>query len=252
MALSQGIGEARDIGGGTALERANQFVRISTAGVRDLVKRLEELANKATTPAILRKAVRTASKPLFDDYKNRAQSREATGNLAASVTRKYVDYPDGVVCIVGPRQTGPVGSTDTARSGNHAFLVEFGTSARKPGTQGRRIYINVHQRINGKMSRSGSFNNDQFEQMGRGYYFLMGSKYEPSRQGGGKAGYSKDFMLGKDGRSGEQHPITLHPGETIAAMPKLELMQKAIAATDRQVFAILKKTLEAEITSRGG
>lgn len=252
MALTQGIGEARDIGGGTAVESANQFVRISTAGVRDLVKRLEELANKATVPATLRKAVRTASKPLMDDYTTRARSHEATGNLAASVTRKYVDYPSGVACIVGPRQTGPVGSTDRARSGNHAFLVEFGTSARRPGTQGRRTYVNVHQMINRKMSRVGSFNNDQFEQMGRGYYFLMGSKYEPSRQGGGKAGYSKDFMLGKDGRSGEQHPITLHPGETLAAMPKLELMQKAIAATDRQVFAILKKTLEAEITSRGG
>ena len=252
MSLTQGIGEARDIGGGTALESANQFVRISTSGVRDLVKRLEELANKATTPAILRKAVRTASKPLFDDYTNRAKSHEATGNLAASVTRKYKDYPEGVVCILGPRQTGPVGSTDTARSGNHAWLVEFGTNARKPGTQGRRTYINVHQRINGKMTRAGSFNNQQFEQMGRGYYFLMGSINEPSRQGGGKAGYSKDFMLGKDGRSGEQHPITLRPGDTLAPMPKLELMQKAISATDRQVFNILKKTLEAEITSRGG
>jgi hypothetical protein len=186
------------------------------------------------------------------DYEARAKSHEATGNLSASVTRKYVDYPEGVVVVVGPRQTGPVGSTSDRRSGNHAWLVEFGTDARKPGSRGRRVYVNVHQSINRRMRKSGSFNNTQFEQMGRGYYFLMGSINEPSRRTG-KPGYSRDFAgpgPGGDGR--KQHPITLAPGETIAPMKPLGLMEKSISATGASVLAVLRSTLEAEINARGG
>lgn len=251
MSIEQGIGAPQELDTGlTGVETANQFVRIRTAGVAGLVKRFEELANAATVPGTLRKVVRKASQPLFDEYKNLAQQREATGNLAASVTRKFVDYKEGAVCIVGPRQTGPVGDRPERRSGNHAWLVEFGTAPRKPGTRGRRTYINVHQSINGKFSRKGSFNNTEFENMGRGYYFLMGSKFEPSRQGQGKAGYSRDFSDSRGTR--EQHPITLKPGDTIAGMPALGLMQKAIAARGSEVLGILTSLLEKEIAVRGG
>jgi hypothetical protein len=128
MSIEQGIGAPRELDGGlTGVELANQFITVNTAGVRDLVKRFQDLTNAATAPATLRRIVRKASDPIFNDYKDRAQTFEATGNLAASVTRKYVDYPEGVVCVVGPRQTGPVGDSPERRSGNHAWLVEFGT-----------------------------------------------------------------------------------------------------------------------------
>jgi len=253
MAIEQGIGAPREFDdGSTAVQQANQFVTVRTAGTRDLVKRLRELAAAASLPDILRKAVRKASEPIFDGYQDRAKLHEATGNLAASVTRKYKDYPEGAVVIVGPRQTGPVGSTRDRRSGNHAWLVEFGTARRRPGTQGRRTYVNVHQMINRRMTKAGSFNNDQFASMGRGYYFLMGSIDEPSRQGGGKAGYSKDFMLGKDGKSGEQHPITLGPGDTIAEMKPMHLMQDTIMFNGSRCLQILRSALENEINRRGG
>ena len=252
--IEQGIGSAREIdGGSSAVERANQFVTVSTAGARDLVDRLLSLADAASSPKILRKAVRKAAEPLEANYVARATSREATGNLAASVAKKFVDYPNAAVCIVGPRQTGPVGSTPDRRSGNHAWLVEFGTGPRKPGSQGRREYVNVHRMINARMRRAGSFNNSQFESMGRGYYFLMGSINEPSRQGQGKAGYSRDFAgpgPGGDGR--RQHPITLRPGDTIEPMPALGLMESSISSTASQVLAILRSQLEAEINARGG
>lgn len=253
MALTQGIGAARILEGDvTAAQRANQFVTVSTAGARDLVQRLLELTSAASSAEVLRKAVRKASEPLMKDYAARAKQHEATGNLSASVTRKYVAYPEGAVAVVGPRQTGPVGSTTDKKSGNHAWLTEFGSAPRKPGSQGRRAYINVHQMINGKMRKSGGFNNSQFEQMGRGYYFLMGSINEPSRRSG-KPGYSRDFAgpgAGGDGR--KQHPITLRPGETIAPMPPLGLMEKSITATGQSVLDVLRKTLEQEISARGG
>jgi hypothetical protein len=106
--------------------------------------------------------------------------------------------------------------------------------------------------INRRMTKAGSFNNDQFASMGRGYYFLMGSQDEPSRQGGGKAGYSKDFMLGKDGKSGEQHPITLGPGDTIAEMKPMHLMQDTIMFNGSRCLQILRSALENEINRRGG
>lgn len=251
--IEQGIGSPRELeGGGTGLDRANQFVTVRTAGVRDLVKTLQALAGSAASEAVLSKAVMKAKRPLEQHYIGLANQHEATGNLARSVTHKKVKYPDGMTVVVGPRQTGPVGSTRDKASGNHAYLVEFGTGRRKPGSQGRRAYVNVHQQINRRMTRRGSFNNTQFEQMGRGYYFLMGSLDERAGAGG-RPGYSRDFAgpgPGGDGRP--QHPIVLKPGDTIAPMKPLGLMEKTINATDRQVFEILKATLEAGITAAGG
>lgn len=254
MSIEQGIGAARQLENGlTGIEQAKQFVNIRMTGIADLVKRFRELASAASQPEVLRKCVRRASEPIFEGYKQRAKEHEATGNLAAATTRKYKDYPEGAVAVIGPRQTGPVGDRPGRRSANHAWLVEFGTDARRPGTRGRRKYINVHQMINGKMSRAGSLNDEQFRAAGAGYYYLMGSINEPTRQGGGRPGYPRDFAgpgPGGDGR--KQHPITLKPGETIAGMPAQNLMQDTIAANTQRTFNLLKAALEAEITARGG
>lgn len=252
MALQQAIGTPRELDSGlSAKESADQFIRVRTAGVRDLVKAFQELANKASQPAILQKVVEKGSRPVFKAYKAKAKMHEATGNLAAAVATVYKDYPEGAAAIVGPRQTGRVGSSPRDRgSANHAWLVEFGTSARKPGTKGRRTYVNVHQMINRKMTRAGSFNNEQFARMGKGNYFLMGSIDEPSRQGQGKPGYSRDFSDSYGTR--EQHPITLQPGETIAPMQPLGLMEKSISETASQSLGILRAALENEIKIRGG
>lgn len=250
MAIAPGVGSPREIeGGGTGLQRAGQFVTIRTAGVRELVQRLEQLAGLAQSQPIIRRACRAAAKPIEDDYRALAQRHEATGNLYRSVTTVYRAYPEGGAAIVGPRQTGRGGSQPGVESGNHAWLVEFGTGRRKPGSKGRRAYINVHQAINGRMRRSGSFNNRQFEQMGRGYYFLMGSYDE---RGGGSR-YSRDFAgPGPEGDGRRQHPITLGPNDTIAPVKPLSLMEDTISANAAQVLGILRSALEAEINIRGG
>lgn len=248
--LSPGVGAPRTFDDGTtALERAGQFVSVRTAGVRELVQRLETLAGAASAPTAIKAACLQAAQPLESGYRARAREHEATGNLAKSVQTIYRAYESGGVAVVGPRQTGNGSSKPGVESGNHAWLVEFGTKDRKPGSRGRRAYINVHQMVNGKMSRAGSFNNRQFEQMGRGYYFLMGSADE---RGTGSR-YSRDFAgpgPGGDGR--RQHPITLGPGDTIKGMEPEHLMQDTIQANSRRVFSILKNALEKEIAQRGG
>lgn len=251
MAITVGQGSPLSGDGGlTNLQVANKFVRIETAGARELVKQFQELASRAASVEVLQRIVRKASEPIFDGYKQRAREHEATGNLAASVTRKYKNYPEGAVAVVGPRQTGPIGDTPKARSGNHAWLVEFGTAARRPGTKGRRTYVNVHQMINGKMSRVGSLDDQKFRTAGGGIYFLMGSKdYRASA--GGRPGYSRDFAgpgPGGDGR--EQHPITLKPGETIRGMPPQHIMEDTVSANGRRVLEILKSELNRQIMLR--
>jgi hypothetical protein len=251
--IEQGRGTPRELDGGqTGLERANQFVTVRTAGVRELVSRLQELGNVAVRQRVLRKCLEAAAAPVEASYEAKARAREATGNLADAVDHKFVGYDEGAAVIVGPRQTGPVGSRPGIESGNHAWLVEFGTGSRSPGSRGRRTYVNVHQMINRRMTRRGSFDNGQFQRMSRGYYFLMGSINEPSRQGKGKSGYSRDFAGPGSGGDGKpQHPITLSPGETIAPMPALGLMERTINETSARSFAILRSSLENEIQIRG-
>lgn len=251
MAIGIGQGAPLPDGGGlTNLQTANRFIRVETAGARELVKKFQELASQATSTEVLQRIVRKASEPIYDGYKQRAKEHEATGNLAASVTRKYVNYPEGAVAVVGPRQTGPIGDTPKRRSGNHAWLVEFGTPARRPGTKGRRTYINVHQLVNRKMQKAGSLDDQKFRTAGRGYYFLMGSKdYRASA--GGRPGYSRDFAgpgPGGDGRP--QHPISLKPGDTIAGMPPQHLMRDTLSANGPRVLNILKSELIKQINLR--
>jgi hypothetical protein len=236
----------RYVAGESSLEKTKGFVSIQTAGVREMAAELERRAGLAA-PKMLMDAVVKASKPIADMYKSGARQIMATGNLADSVKTFRREYQRAAVAVTGPLQTGPVGSTDAAVSGNHAWLVEFGSGRRSPGTQNRRTYVNVHQMINGRMRKHSSANDEQFARMGKGFYFLMGSLYEPSRQGRGKPGYSRDFMLGKDGKSGRQHPITLHPGETIAPMPAHHLMEKTIQATAGEVQSRLAAAIQAQI-----
>lgn len=250
MALEQGIGSPRILDGGeTGLQRASGFVNVRTAGVRDLVKNLLGLASQARSQQVLRKVCRAASTPIMKTYSAEAQRHEATGNLARAVTRVYREYESGGAMVVGPRQTGRVASSAERASANHAWLVEFGSGSRRPGTKGRRTYVNVHQAINGKMTRHSSANDEQFARMGKGYYFLMGSMDERAGAGG-RRGYSRDFSDSYGKR--KQHPIALKPGETIEPMPALGLMEKTINAQQASVFSILRASLDREITIRGG
>lgn len=212
------------------------FVNLKTGGAQEIARRLEEMARRAgQDPAgLMEKAVRAASQPIIKGYRNKV--RNVTGNLGKSMATRVRKYDGGVVAIVGPRVTGPVGADPEMGSGNHAWLVEFGTGARKPGTQGRRTYINVHQQINFKMTRAGTFNNKQFERMGRGHYFLMGSKNERTRQARMGSGYPHDF--GSDS-PGEMHPILLRPGETLDPMPAQHPMERTISESSGEVLNTL-------------
>ena len=253
MAINPSNPTPTDIGFGTAKSQASGFVRIQTAGVRELAKELERVAGVLAAPGLLKKCVKQASRPIAVGYKGLVSkplaggSGGATGNLAKSTITDTKEYEGGqvAVAITGPRQTGPVGSEEGRESGNHAWLVEFGSGRRKPGTQNRRTYVNVHQAINGKMRRTASaVNDEEFARKSRGYYFLMGSINEPTRQAQRGKGYSHDFAPGKDG---ETHPITLGPGESIAPMPAYHPMERTIMNSASQVQAVLAQLIQAEI-----
>lgn len=251
--ITQNNPTPRDLGGSTGLQQTRQFVTIQTGGVRELVDRLKSLVTAVEANSVLSKIVRRASNIVKKEYKRSAGIHEATGNLAKSVRSIKRSYDNGrggkaVVDVVGPLQTGREASQEGAESGNHAWLVEFGSGPRRPGTQGRRTYVNVHQSINGRMKLhpGKSMNDDQFKNAGRGYYFLMGSLRERAGAGG-KSGYSRDFAS-INGR--EQHPITLQPGETIAPMPALHLMKNTIEACGSSVQRSLEAGLIRAINSR--
>jgi len=242
--ITQGEGVARDIGGSTGKSLAQGFVTVKTAGIRELALKLQSLAAKMGEPAALGNCVKEAAKHIENGYRSRVA--DVTGNLRKSIRTRIKSYPEdgGVIAIVGPLQTGPMGANEKQASGNHAWLVEFGTGPRRPGTQGRRTYINVHQAINGKMSRHSSANDQQFASMSKGYYFLMGSKNEPTRQSRQGRGYPHDF----GSTDGRMHPITMHPGEEYGEMQGTHAMQNTINQEQQAVLstltATLKRTLE--------
>jgi hypothetical protein len=244
MAVLIDATQPRDFGGQSAKQIVEGFVSIQTAGAREVAKELELMALRAQRdPGQLRaKAVKKASEIIKKGYK--AKINNVTDNLNKSIRTETRQYEGATVAVTGPRVTGPVGADPELGSGNHAWLVEFGTGARKPGTQGRRTYVNVHQMINGKMNRAGTFNNEQFASMGRGYYFLMGSKKERTRQAKMGVGYPHDF--GSDA-PGEMHPVTLKPGETIRPMPAQSLMQKTISENSSAVLASLIANMKTYI-----
>jgi hypothetical protein len=232
------------------------FVTVSVAGVQQLTKKLQGIADSVDVKGakglkMMGGAVKTASKPILDGYRAKAKAHDVTGNLGKSTktfVRTYTNTKYGtggvVVAATGPEQTGRKGATNKRPSGNHAWLVEFGSPPRRPGTKNRRTYVNVHQAINGRMKRIGSMHDEEFARQKTGFYFLMGSLREPTRQARAGSGYPHDFAF-TEGRG--QHPYTLHPGETYGGMPAQGLMQKTLASVGSQVNSSLISLLTTAI-----
>lgn len=239
--ITQGQGSPRTFGGQTGKSLTEGFVTVKTAGIRELAEKLEALAKGASEAKTLENCVKKAGRHIERGYK--AKIRDATGNLSKSVKIRTKLYDAAAIAIIGPLQTGTGSATEKNGSGNAAWLFEWGSGARKPGTKGRRTYINVHQMINGKMRRHSSANDKQFANMSKGYYFLMGSKYEDARQAGQGKGYPHDFGY----TSGKMHPIVLHPGDTYGRMPASHAMQKTISEQQGAVFDTLKAAIQANI-----
>jgi hypothetical protein len=245
--ITQGQGAPRDFGGRSGKQLAEAFVSVQTAGAREVAEELRRLANNigADADRLLYDSCRDAAKIIQRRYK--AKVGNITGNLAKSVRIEKRVYPqdNAVLAIVGPYQSGRGASQEGAESGNHAWIVEFGTDRRKPGTKGRRTYLNVHQMINGKMKRAGSFNNDQFANMSKGYYYLMGAINEPTRQARWGRGGDHDFWT--PGGSGKSRPVTLHPGETYGAMPAKHAMEQAISESGSEALNSLINSIQSKI-----
>lgn len=235
--------------GQTGLERADSFIRMRTDGAREFIEALLRLATRAGVDATgpLTAAARKAARPVMELYKENIS--DVTGNLTRSV--KVQDgkkkYPGVGIAVGGPVHVKQGKEWDVLKkgAGNHAWLYEFGTGARKPGTQGRKTLIRVHRAVNGKLS-SGSgpgslFNNMQFEKMGRGYYFLMGSKNNPQRSTGPGA-----FVRMQNGKT---RPMVLAADETYGAMPAEHAMEKAVKRGRQQSVSVLiaeiKKHMQA-------
>jgi len=240
--ITQGHGAPRLIGGSSGKSLAEGFVTVKTFGIRELAERLKELAEKLGEPKALEQAVRKAAAHIEKGYQ--AKVGDVTGNLKASVRIDTKTYDSAAVAIVGPWQSGTTASSEGKESGNHAWLVEWGTDRRLPGTKGRRTYLNVHQMINGKMKRHGTFNNKQFANMAKGYYFLMGSINEATRDARRGSGYPHDFG---SSAPGESHPIVMHPGDTLAAMPAQHAMEQTIKEQQGAVFNTLKNAIQNSI-----
>ena len=210
----------------TNLDAANKFIHINMVGWEDLIKSLQAIYDNVD-PQRLRNLMRKAAGPVKTGYKAAALMHDATGNLAASTSIKTKAYDRAVVAVAGPENTGSSGASADRPSGNHAWLVEFGSERRRPGTKGRRTYINTHKSINNRMQSHRVMDAGTFEKQSRGVYFLMGSKNEPTRQARMGKGYTHDFMVDSDG---SMHPMTIGPGETYGGMPALGLMQNVIRA----------------------
>lgn len=228
-------------GGQTGAQRATGFATVRTAGARDLVEAFLKLAadtgENATIP--LTAAAKKAAKPIMDEYK--ANISDITGNLRRSVEIRAgkKKYPETGIAVAGPVHVVDGDEWDVLKkkAGNHAFLYEFGTGPRKPGSLKRTTYLNVHQKINGRMRQVQNsdrpFNNEEFERMGRGYYFLMGSKNEqhPERRTG-RGAFVKTA-------GGGTRPYTLGANETYPAMPPSHIMEDAILTSQTESFNIL-------------
>ena len=245
--ITQGQGSPRSMDGQTGKQVAEGFVRVQTAGAREVAEELRRLANSigADADALLYDSCKKAAEVIRRRY--RSKVGDVTGNLKKSVRIQKRVYPaDGtVLAVVGPWQSGRGASQEGAESGNHAWLVEFGTGPRRPGTRGRRTYLNVHQMINRRMRRAGSFNNDQFANMAKGNYYLMGAINEPTRQARWGRGGDHDFWTPPGG--GKSRPVTLHPGETYGAMPARHAMEQTISESGPEVLNTLINGIRAKI-----
>lgn len=249
--ITEGRGFPNLYGGSTANEIATGFIRIQTRGQQELSEQLLRAA-RAIDPSgeagrkALMRAVGHGLKAIGDAYKQNI-GRDVTGNLRKSVKNKYVFYDAAVVGVVGPRSTGTGSASEKDGSGNHAWLIEFGTPPRRPGSQNRRTYVNVHRMINGKMKRHAtSMNDEQFQRQSRGYYFLMGSINEPTRQAKFGSGYPHDFVTDPKARGGIR-PMTLGPNETYGGVTAKNPMQNAIRAEAGNARSALLAALQKQI-----
>ena len=223
-----------------SLARVQAFVRVGVTGVQPILDTLETVAGTMSAGTTLEEILRRAAVPIRDGYRAAARTHDATGNLARSTTIKTKTYRPGVsVAIAGPRHTGSAGASGSVASGNHSWLVEFGSNGRRsPSTRGtRKTYVNVHQSINMRMTRVARLeDSDKFAARSKGYYFLMSSWREPTRQPRAGRGYTHDFL--PDGGV-----FTLRPGETYGAMPGYHLMENTIAARRTEVQGIIRNGL---------
>lgn len=248
-------------GSQTGAQRAQTFSRVKLDGAQDLVLALIRLSTRlgedATVP--LTAAAKKAAKPIMELYAENVS--DVTGNLRRSIEIRGPknSYPATGIAVAGPAhyKEGKEWDVLKKKAGNHAWLVEFGTGRRKPGSLKRRAYVNVHQRINGKMRRIGNsgrnwFNNEEFESLGRGYYFLMGSSKEehPERREGSGAFVLVKYDKKKQKRDKPTRPYLLRSGETYGAMPASHAMEQAISRGKTQAFGVLEKELRKLINQR--
>jgi hypothetical protein len=231
-------------GSQTGREVAEGFVRIRLQGADDLVKALLQAATEVGVNAQkpLNAACAKAMKAVMDQYKDNIW--EVTGNLAKSVAVRGIknQRKEGTgVAIGGPQHAvaGKEWDVNVKGAGNHAWLNEFGTGRRRPGTENRRTYVNVHQKINRRFTRvrrNMLTTNEDFEGMGRGFYFIMGSRDEPTRQARKGSGYPHDFG-----------PMAIRPGETYGSMPASHDMERAIQRTSGKSLNILTEAIRGQI-----
>jgi hypothetical protein len=233
--------------GRTGAEVAGGFLDFKITGIEDLIQSLQRAADRCLKDpgGYLQKAIIEGMNEVRDTYRSKVNN--ITGNLRrATVTRPGKNKYEGVfIAVTGPRHavSGKEWDVEEKGAGNHAFLVEFGTGPRRPSTQNRRNYLNVHQKINNRFrpatNREGGFvfDNEQFEKMGRGYYFLMGSINErhPARRTGRGA-----FVKTSGGGT---RPYFIAPGETYPAMPAQHIMERSIGLTRNSVMSSVRSSL---------
>lgn len=224
--------------GAASADRATGFLRITTRGIDNVIKQIERAAG-VVGERDLKSAVRDGMNIIAKAYRDRLPA-DVTGNLRKSIGRKTKVYESGVVAgIVGPRHRVEKKEWDVNEikgAGNHSWLVEYGSKRRRPGTNNRRTYVNVHRMINGKMSRAaGSMTDSQFANASRGYYFIMSSHEEPTREAKRGSGYPHDFIM------------TLHPGETYGGMPAQHPMERAIIASERRARGAIEAVISAKL-----
>lgn len=220
--------------GKTAREALEGFVNIRLDGIAELTKSLEDAAFRCLKDPsrMLQKSAEQGLRPVQAAYRSSVNS--VTGNLRRSfrIRRGKKSYAGVYIAVGGPTHVvaGEKWDVEERGAGNHAWLLEFGTGRRKPGSQGRRTYVQVHRAINGRFSRKvrepGTVTNEEFERLGRGYYFLMGSK-------------AKGFVK----TAGGSRPFVLAPGETYGAVKAQNLMENAISASHHAVLASVRASL---------
>lgn len=229
--------------------RAESFVNVHLEGMDGLVEQFRTLY-KSLDPRKLRYMLSLAASPLLERYKFYAGLHDATGNLEKSVRTKFKAYANGSIMVAGPLSTGTMGANGDQASGNHAWLVEFGSRPRRPGSSGRRQYIRTHETVNMRMHRRPAAMSDaDFFKGKTGVYFLMGSKNESTRQARMGSGYPHDFNVNE---KGEMVPYTLKGGETYGAMPALGLMERTINEVRWKSNEVLEHGIRQVLEGRGG